>query len=200
MDLEKLAALARQSPPKIRKTRAASRKLLRRIWSFPKPMIAAVNGAAFAGGCGIATLCDFTLAVPEAKFGYTEVKIGFIPAIVSVFLRARSAKSARATFSSRGRIIDAPKPQELGLVTEIVPAENLLDRAPTNLLPILIAASPNSLARAKRLLLRRSAGTGPDLERAIRENARIRSTADFKEGLASFLEKRKPVWQSKLED
>ncbi len=86
MDLDMLAAIAKQSPAENQEDSRRIAKLFRRIWSFPRPLIAAVNGAAYAGGCGIATLCDFTLAVPEAKFGYTEVKIGFLPAIVSVFL------------------------------------------------------------------------------------------------------------------
>jgi methylglutaconyl-CoA hydratase len=80
MDLEMLAAIAQQSPTENQEDSRRIAKMLRRIWSFPRPMIAAVNGAAYAGGCGIATLCDFTLAAPEAKFGYTEVKIGFLPA------------------------------------------------------------------------------------------------------------------------
>ena len=79
MDLEMLAAITKQSPAENQDDARRIAKMLRRIWSFPRPMIAAVNGAAYAGGCGIATLCDFTLAVPDAKFGYTEGKIGFLP-------------------------------------------------------------------------------------------------------------------------
>src|SRR5437588_10890057 len=86
MDLEMLAAMAQQSPAENQEDSRRMAKMFRRIWSFSRPMIAAVNGAALAGGCRIATLCDFTLAAPEAKFGYTEVKIGFLPALVSVFL------------------------------------------------------------------------------------------------------------------
>src|SRR5262249_33997229 len=86
MDLEMLPALGQQSAQENQEDSRRMARMFRRIWSFPKPMIAAVNGHALAGGCGIATLCDFTIAVPEAKFGYTEVKIGFLPAIVSVFL------------------------------------------------------------------------------------------------------------------
>jgi len=82
MDLEMLAAIAKQSPTENQEDSRRIAKMLRRIWSFPRPMISAVNGAAYAGGCGIATLCDFTLAASQAKFGYTEVKIGFLPAIV----------------------------------------------------------------------------------------------------------------------
>src|SRR5713226_7355317 len=72
MDLEMLAAIAQQSPQENQEDSKRMAKFFRRIWSFSKPLIAAVNGAALAGGCGIATLCDFTLAAPEAKFGYTE--------------------------------------------------------------------------------------------------------------------------------
>src|ERR1035437_1132164 len=86
MDLEALKALATQAPMDNLEDSRRIARLFRRIWSFPKTTIAAVNGAAIGGGCGIATLCDFTVSVPEAKFGYTEVRIGFIPAMVSVFL------------------------------------------------------------------------------------------------------------------
>src|SRR2546427_3598134 len=107
MDLEMLSTIAKQSPAENQEDSRRIAKMFRRIWSFPRPLIAAVNGAAFAGGCGIATLCDFTLAVPEAKFGYTEVKIGFLPAIVSVFLtRQIGGKRARDLLLT-GRIIGA---------------------------------------------------------------------------------------------
>src|SRR3977135_3696251 len=93
-------------------------RLLRRIWSFPKPSIAAVNGAAIAGGCGIATLCDFTLAVPEATFGYPEVRIGFIPANVSVFLMRQIAEKHARDLLLTGRTIDAAEAHRIGLLTE----------------------------------------------------------------------------------
>jgi methylglutaconyl-CoA hydratase len=194
MDLEMLAAIAKQSPAENQEDSRRIAKLLRRIWSFPRPLIAAVNGAAYAGGCGIATLCDFTLAVPEAKFGYTEVRIGFLPAIVSVFLTRQIGEKRSRDLLLTGRIIGADEAKEFGLVTEVVPAERLLDRA-SGLAGELIAASPNSLTRAKHLLISAAAqALDHDLERAILENARIRCTPDFKEGVASFLEKRKPVW------
>ena len=195
MDLDMLAAIAQQSPAENQEDSRRIAKMFRRIWSYPRPLIAAVNGAAFAGGCGIATLCDFTLAVPEAKFGYTEVKIGFLPAIVSVFLTRQIGEKRARDLLLTGRIIEAAEAKEFGLVSEVVPAERLLERA-HELADTLIAASPNSLARAKRLLVSSAeAGVDHDLERAILENARIRCTPDFQEGLASFLEKRKPVWR-----
>ena len=199
MDLEMLAAMAQQSPAENQEDSRRMAKMFRRIWSFSRPMIAAVNGAALAGGCGIATLCDFTLAAPEAKFGYTEVKIGFLPALVSVFLVRQIGEKRTRDLLLTGRIMEAAEAKEMGLVNEIVSVESLLARA-KELAEVLIAASPASLARAKRLLTSAAAASvDADLERAILENARIRCTSDFKEGLASFLEKRTPVWQGKPE-
>src|SRR2546423_964345 len=195
MDLDMLACIAKQSPAENQEDSRRIAKLFRRIWSFPRPLIGAVNGAAFAGGCGIATLCDFTLAVPEAKFGYTEVRIGFLPAIVSVFLTRQIGEKRCRDLLLTGRIIEAAEAKEFGLVSEVVPADRLMKRA-QELADLLIAASPSSLTRSKRLLVSSAAaGVGHELERAILENARIRCTPDFQEGLASFLEKRKPVWQ-----
>jgi methylglutaconyl-CoA hydratase len=199
MDLEMLSAIAQQSPAENQEDSRRMAKMFRRIWSFPRPLIAAVNGAALAGGCGIATLCDFTLAVPEAKFGYTEVRIGFLPAIVSVFLTRQIGEKRTRDLLLTGRIIEAPEAKELGLINEIVSSEKLLNRA-NELAEVLISASPGSLSRAKRLMTSTAAASvDHDLERAVLENARIRCTPDFKEGLASFLEKRKPVWQDKPE-
>ena len=195
MDLDMLATIAKQSAAENQEDSRRIAKLLRRIWSFPRPLIAAVNGAAYAGGCGIATLCDFTLAAPEAKFGYTEVKIGFLPAIVSVFLTRQIGEKRSRDLLLTGRIISAEQAMDYGLVTEVVPTDSLLDRA-NALADELMAASPSSLTRAKHLLTSSAAaGVDHDLERAILENARIRCTPDFKEGVASFLEKRKPIWQ-----
>src|SRR6202158_1958495 len=129
MDLEMLAAIAKQSPAENQEDSRRIAKMLRRLWSFPRPMIAAVNGPAFAGGCGIATLCDFTLAAPEAKFGYTEVKIGFLPAIVSVFLTRQIRDKQARNLLLTGRLVEAAEALSLGLNTEIVPRERLMQRA-----------------------------------------------------------------------
>jgi methylglutaconyl-CoA hydratase len=194
VDLEALRSLAGQS---FEQSLADSRlfaNLLYRIYSFPKPIIAAVNGVAIAGGCGIATAADFTLSIPEATFGYTEVKIGFIPAIVSVFLRRQTGDKIARDLLISGRIIDAAEAHRIGLVTEIVPADRLAARA-HEFAGILLAASPTSITRTKRLLLGyEESALKAELEMAIRENAAIRSTADFREGLSSFLEKREPPW------
>jgi methylglutaconyl-CoA hydratase len=199
MDLEFLHNMSSQSPGENQEDSRRMAKMFRRIWAYSKPLIAAVNGHALAGGCGIATLCDFTLAVPEAKLGYTEVKIGFLPAIVSVFLTRQIGEKRSRDLLLTGRLVDASEAKEFGLINEIVPPELLMDRT-RELAEILIAASPSSVTRAKRLLTSAAAASlDADLERAVLENARIRCTPDFKEGLASFLEKRKPIWRDDAE-
>src|SRR6266581_5602162 len=176
MDLEMLAAIAHQTPAENQEDSRRMAKLFRRVWSFPRPLIAAVNGAALAGGCGIATLCDFTLAVPEAKFGYTEVRIGFLPALVSVFLTRQIGEKRTRDLLLTGRLVEASEAREIGLVTEIVPPEQLVERA-REYADTLIAASPSSLTRAKHLLTSAVApSVDHDLERAILENARIHCT------------------------
>lgn len=194
MDLEDLKALSTQSYAEHLEDARRFARLYRDLWKLSIPSIAAVNGAAIAGGTCLATLCDFTLAVPEAKFGYPEVHIGFIPAIVSVFVtRQIGDKNARDLFLT-GRIIDAAEAQRLGMITKIVPAQKLMDETQA-LAESLLAGSPTSLLVTKRLLCRLAApDLDRDLELAIEESAQIRSTPDFREGLASFLEKRPPRW------
>ena len=195
IDLDYLQAIGKQSAAENQEDSKRIAKMFRKIWSFSRPLIAAVNGHALAGGCGIATLCDFTLSVPEAKFGYTEVKIGFLPAIVSVFLTRQVGEKRARDLLLTGRLVDAQEARELGLVNEIVAADKLMDRA-HELAETILAASPSSITRAKHLLVSAAAAhVDHDLERAVLESARVRCTPDFKEGLAAFLEKRKPIWQ-----
>jgi methylglutaconyl-CoA hydratase len=194
MDLEMLKAISTQSHEQ---NVADSRKMaafFRRIYEFPRPVIAAVNGPAIAGGCGIVSLCDFTLAVPGAKFGYTEARIGFMPALVSVYLVRMLGERAARELLLTGRIYDAGEAQRLGLVNEIVSAERLLPRA-KELVGVFAENSPASLLATKRLMTTMpTADLDAALEQAVQENARIRTTADFREGITSFLEKRKPKW------
>jgi methylglutaconyl-CoA hydratase len=168
--------------------------LFRSLYEFPKPTIAAVNGAAIAGGTGLAFLCDFTLAAPEAKFGYTEVRIGFVPAIVSTFLLRQVGEKIARDLLLTGRIFDAAEALRIGLLTQILPPEKLMDRA-RDLAAQLMENSPVSLANTKRLLTTHArAELDEQIDAAVRENAAIRATADFREGITSFLEKRKPKW------
>ena len=194
MDLETLQALAKQTAEQNLADSRRMAKMFHLVYSFPKPLITAVNGAAIAGGCGLATLSDFTLAVPEAKFGYTEVRIGFIPALVSVMLRRQVGEKRARDLLLSGRIIDPAEAFLLGLVTEITPPDGLMKHA-REVANTLLEASPTSLALTKRLLLRYDEEQlHRELELATQENAQIRATDDFREGLASFLEKRPPKW------
>lgn len=197
MDLASLKELSAESPEHVAEDARKIAQMFRRIYGFSKPLIAAVNGAAIAGGCGIATLADFTLAVPEAKFGYTEVQIGFIPALVSVFVVRQLGEKRARDLLLTGRILGAEEARRMGLVNEIVPAEKLLERA-RELAATLAAMSPTSLAHTKRLLGKfAEEEIDRDLALAIQESVRVRATADFREGIAAFLEKRKPVWRGK---
>ena len=149
------------------------------------------------GGTGLALLCDFTLAVPEAKFGYTEVRIGFVPAIVSTFLLRQVGEKQARDLLLTGRIIGADEAARMGLVNEIVAPENLMTRA-RELAALLMENSPTSLRATKKLLSDHArAELDLQIEAAVRENAAIRTTADFREGVVSFLEKRKPGWSGK---
>jgi methylglutaconyl-CoA hydratase len=156
-----------------------------------------VNGAAIAGGTGLATMCDFTLAVPEAKFGYTEVRIGFVPAIVSSILVWQVGHKIARDLLLSGRLFDATEAHRYGLVNEVVAADRLTDRA-RELAAQLLENSPSSVRATKKLI---NGFISPQLDEqvaaAIEDNARIRTTSDFREGVASFLEKRKPVWSGK---
>jgi len=194
LDLDDLKSLSGKPHLKNLEDSTRMAHIFRRLYDFPRPTIAAVNGAAIAGGTGLATMCDFTLAVPEAKFGYTEVRIGFVPAIVSSMLVWQVGHKIARDLLLTGRLFDSAEAHRYGLVNEIVAPENLLIRS-RELAAQLMENSPSSLVATKRLL---NGFIGPQLDKQIAEaiegNARIRTTADFREGVSSFLEQRKPRW------
>jgi len=194
MDLDELKSLLGNTHDENVKDSARMGELFRRIYEFPLPTIAAVNGAAIAGGMGIATMCDFTLAVAEAKFGYTEVRIGFVPALVSSILVWQVGHKIARDLLLTGRLFDAAEAHRYGLVNEVVAAGRLMTRA-RELAGQITENSPSSVRITKKLIngfLSRS--LDEQFRAAIEENARIRATADFREGVSSFLEKRKPRW------
>ena len=194
MDLAYLKEFPSQSREQVMADARKIAGMFRRVYKFPKPLIAAVHGPALAGGCALATFADFTLATTEAKFGYTEVRIGFIPAIISALVvRQLGEKRARELLLS-GRIFSAEEACALGLVNEIVPPENLLSRARERAQE-LATMSPVALQFTKSVLIKMiDAELDRELELAVDASTRVRSTADFREGLAAFLEKRKPEW------
>ncbi len=194
MDLDNLRQITGRTEEENLADSGRMAHMFRILYDFPKVTIAAVNGAAIAGGCGLATLCDLTLASDDAKFGYTEVRIGFVPAIVSTFLLRQVGEKQARDLLLTGRIIDAEEACRLGLVNEVVRPENLLARA-RQVAETLDSNSGASLLATKRLF---KTFSHLELDRqiaaAVDENARIRTTDDFREGLSAFLEKRKPNW------
>jgi methylglutaconyl-CoA hydratase len=177
--------------------RADSERLARlflALYELPIPTIAAVNGAAIAGGAGLAFICDFTLAVPAAKFGFTEVRIGFVPAIVSAFLALHIGHKRAVDLLLTGRLFDAEEALRLGLVNEIVAPDQLAQRTKA-LADALLANSPQALSATKRLIgAQDKTWLSAALVDAIEASAAARTTGDFHEGIAAFLEKRKPSW------
>jgi methylglutaconyl-CoA hydratase len=196
LDLDHLETLRAKTPEEHRLDSERIAHLLRTLYDLPKPSIAAVNGAAIAGGMGLATICDFTLAIPEAKFGYTEVQIGFVPAIVSAFLRGQIGDKRSRDLLLTGRLIKAPEAFDLGLITRVVPEQDLMDEA-RKLACTLLRNSPAAMQATKRLLSEHAHHhLDQETESAIAANAEARNTEDFKEGIRAFLEKRKPEWPS----
>ena len=197
MDLENLKALLGRTPEQNQHDSETMVRMFRTLYEFPKITIAAVNGAAIAGGTGLALLCDFTIAVPEAKFGYTEVRIGFVPAIVSTFLLRQVPEKQARDLLLTGRLFDSGEAFRLGLISEVMAPEKLMPRA-RELAAQLLENSAASLLATKRLLNQQARPEiDAQIEAAVRENAAIRRTADFREGITAFLEKRKPVWTGK---
>jgi methylglutaconyl-CoA hydratase len=189
LDLTVLQAMHQKSEPDHLADAERVAKLFRTLYELPKPTIAVVHGPAIAGGAGLATLCDFTLATPVARFGYTEARIGFVPAIVSAYLALQMGDKLARDLLLTGRIFDASEAHRLGLVNEVVSAEEL-DRR------VRALVEPESLAATKRLMAAQNkTWLDAAIELAMQANAEARNKPDFKEGVAAFLEKRKPVWR-----
>lgn len=195
LDLSGLKGMGGETDLEHRVDAARIARLLRTLYELPMPTIAAVHGPAIGGGAGLATICDFTLATPAARFGFTETRIGFIPAIVSAFLALQIGDKRSRDLLLTSRIFAAEEAFRLGLVTEVIAPEDLLGRV-QSLAETLIANSPQALAATKRLLAAQNkAWLDAAIEAALAANAEARETADFHEGVSAFLEKRKPVWK-----
>ncbi|HEX4156238.1 MAG TPA: enoyl-CoA hydratase-related protein [Acidobacteriaceae bacterium] len=194
LDLSVLQEMAGRSAEEHRAEAERVARMFRAVWECDVPTIAVVQGAAIAGGTGLATMCDFTLAAPTAKFGYTEARIGFVPALVSAYLVLQVGDKVARGLLLSARIFDANEAMRLGLVSEVVASEGLEARA-MELAAELMRNSPESLRATKQLLrAQQREWMEGALEAAMEANAAGRRTADFREGVAAFLEKRKPRW------
>jgi methylglutaconyl-CoA hydratase len=169
MDLDYLYAMMQKSYEENLEDARRLGAMYYTIWNCARPVIAAVQGPALAGGCGLVTVCDYVIAAPEAKFGYTEAAIGFLPAIVSIFL-----ETGRDLLLS-GTIIDVAEAHKIGFVNEVVPASQLEVRARD--------IKPGKRAR-KRV-------TPEELDTACVANATARLTEECRTGVRAFLEKPK---------
>jgi methylglutaconyl-CoA hydratase len=196
LDLTVLREIAGRSTDEDRIEAQRVARMFRALWECDVPTISIVQGAAIAGGTGLATMCDFTLAAPEARFGYTEARIGFVPALVSAYLRLQVGDKVARGLLLTARIFDAAEALRLGLVSEVVAREGLQARA-RELAAELMRNSPESLRATKQLLrAQQREWLESALELAMEANAAARQTEDFREGVAAFVEKRKPVWKS----
>ena len=167
-------------------------RLFHRLYTFPKPTVAAVNGPAVAGGAGLALASDLVVMDGEAQMGFTEVRIGFVAALVSVLLTRAVGEKAAKDLLLTGRLLGAEEAKALGLVNRVAPPGKALEEARA-LAEEVAGNAPTSLRLTKELLL---ALPGMGLEEGFRlaalANAWVRETGDLKEGIRAFFERRKP--------
>jgi len=170
-------------------------RMFYQVYTSSKPIITAVQGPALAGGCGLATLSDFTFATHEATFGYTEARIGFIPAIVSVYLQKKIGDTKARQLLLSAEIMSAEKAKAQGLVYEITTAEELLPAAIALATTLVKQNSAQSMAATKALLIETAKLPLQEaLTAAIHANAQARASHDCQKGIAAFLNKEKIVW------
>lgn len=194
-DLEYLRQLQQSTFEDNRQDTVALTQLFLLIYESPKLIIAQVEGHAIAGGCGLITVCDLVFAVPEAKFGYTEVKIGFIPALVSCFLIRKMGEGRAKELLLSGDLISANAAHSYGLINFILPADEIevgvLEYASLRVNTV----SANSVALTKQLLsAAQNLSLEESLELAINLNIQTRSSEDCKRGISAFLNKEKLNW------
>jgi methylglutaconyl-CoA hydratase len=194
-DLNWMRGMAAASEAANREDSLALARLMRTLDELPKPTIARVHGAAFGGGVGLVACCDIAIAAPEAKFGLTESKLGLLPAVISPYvIEAIGPRQARRWFAT-AEIFAADTALQIGLVHQVVPADEL-DPAVQRQIDLLLKAGPVASATAKALV-RRVTGER-DRDRLDADNAALiaglRVSAEGQEGLGAFLEKRKPHW------
>ena len=166
-------------------------RALQAIWESPKPVVARVHGHAIAGGCGLATVCDVIVAVESAKFGYTEVGIGFVPAIVMAFLLRKAPQMQTRELLLSGRVISATEAMKRGLITTIVKDEEELDLEIERLTTAFSKADKTAIQLTKEMLIALDGmSLEASLDYAARMNAAARMTPGCQAGIKRFLEKK----------
>lgn len=171
------------------------KELFYRIYTLEKVVIAQVQGHAIAGGCGLATVCDFSFVVPEAKLGYTEARIGFIPAIVAVFLLRKIGEGRARELLLGGNLISAEKAVQYGMMNRVVAATELASAVEEFALSLCRDNSGESMADIKRMIARvQEMGLPDGTNYAAEMNAKARAREDCREGIAAFLNKGRVQW------
>ena len=170
-------------------------ELFRMIYLSKKVVIAQVKGPALAGGCGLATVCDFCFASTESTFGYTEVKIGFVPAIVMVFLIKKVGEKTARELLLSGNTFNAAQAKNYQLIHDVCEANELESKVDTFASALVQTASKESLGMVKEMLARvQDLSLDDGLHYASEMNAQARKSADCKKGIAAFLNKEKLSW------
>ncbi|RZK50220.1 MAG: enoyl-CoA hydratase/isomerase family protein [Pedobacter sp.] len=173
----------------------ALKELYEKLLFIGKPVVAQVEGHAIAGGCGIISACDFVYAVPEAKFGYTEVKLGFIPALVSCLLVKKLGDTLVKKLLLTGDLFSAADALQYNLITAISPAHEINQNVLALCEKLAHHTSANSLKETKFLINQVTFNGIQEMLLAAAElNAQVRNTPDFKKGIQSFLKKEKLNW------
>ncbi len=194
-DLEYLQSLQNNTSQDDLEDTIAIKELLYTIYTLPKLVIAQVEGHAIAGGCGLAAVCDIVFAVPEAKFGYTEVKIGFVPALVSCFLVRKLGEGRAKELLLSGELIDSHAAAAYGLINFLADKDRIATTVTDYARRSADSVSGQSVALTKQLLnTAQNLSLEDALEEAIKLNVRTRSSADCKRGIAAFLNKEKLEW------
>jgi|CZKF01.1.fsa_nt_gi methylglutaconyl-CoA hydratase len=196
LDVEYLVASQSQTPAQHRRDAQNMASVLRMLYHFPKPVIAAVNGPAIGSGMSLATIPAFTLATPWARFALNEVRMGFVPTVAVSFLLRQVGEKRTRELLLTGRTLKAQEAMQMGLVTEVVAAEELMQTA-HSLAKTLRLNSPQAMQALKQLLATHSRRQmDEEIEEAIEVNVQQATTADFKEGIKAFLEQRRAEWPS----
>jgi methylglutaconyl-CoA hydratase len=171
------------------------KELFLQIYTHPKVVIAQVQGHALAGGCGLATICDFVFSVPEAKFGYTEVKIGFIPAIVMVFLIRKIGEGRAKELLLGGDLFTAEQMLQMGLLNKVISAAAVEQEVSVFSKRLVETNSGESMRLTKQMIANvQSKSLDEALQYAAEMNAQARGTDDCKRGISAFLNKEKLIW------
>ncbi|HEX3529794.1 MAG TPA: enoyl-CoA hydratase-related protein [Thermoanaerobaculia bacterium] len=192
-DLEHLRSLRDAGPEENRRDSHRLRELFESVLRQEALTLALVQGACVAGGCGLATAHDFVVAADDARLLYSEVRIGFVAALVATYLPLRLRGSDIRELLLNPQFVDARKALEIGLVNRLCPAADLAAEGAALAAQVLETGSSESIARTKRLLLDvMGRPLGEALHEAAEVNAAARATDDCKHGIATFLETKKP--------